>query len=377
VKRDYYEVLGINKNAGVDEIKSAYRKLALKYHPDKNPGDKSSEEKFKEINEAYEMISDAGKRVQYDRFGHAGVGTASPPPGGGGQGYGDAADFSDIGDIFGDMFGDVFKGGRGGGRGQRREKSSRGRDLQFDLELSLADAFTGAEVPLQIPRQEPCSACGGSGAKTGTSSKTCTQCKGAGQVRYSQGFFAFNQACPRCNGEGQIIESPCPSCRGAETTKTTHKVAVRVPAGVDQGTSLRITGAGDAGPKGGTPGDLYVVIHLKKDARFTREGDDLYAESPVSFTVAAFGGDISLDTLDGSVTLKVPPGTQPGTVFRVKDHGFPKLGRRIKGDLFVKVTVAVPKTLTDNQKTALRNFAQSMGESTPAGSDTIFKKVFK
>lgn len=376
MKRDYYEILGVSKTAGVDEIKSAYRKLALKYHPDKNPGDKASEEKFKEINEAYEMLSDATKRAQYDRFGHAGVGTAPPPPGGGPQGYGDAADFSDIGDIFGDMFGDVF-GGRGGRGGRRREKSNRGRDLQYDLELSLADAYKGVEVPLQIPRQEPCSACGGSGAKAGTSSKTCPQCKGAGQVRYSQGFFSFNQACSRCNGEGQIIENPCPTCRGAGTTKTTHKVTVRVPAGVDEGTSLRVTGAGDAGPKGGTPGDLYVVVHLKKDPRFTREGDDLYLETPISFSTASFGGDIHLTTIDGSATLKVPAGTQPGTVFRVKEHGFPKLGRRVKGDLFVKVTVAVPKNLTDKQKAALRDFARSMGESLPADSDTIFKKVFK
>jgi molecular chaperone DnaJ len=377
VKRDYYEVLGVNKTAGVDEIKSAYRKLALKYHPDKNPGDKASEEKFKEINEAYEMLSDASKRVQYDRFGHAGVGTAPPPQGGGPQGYGDAADFSDIGDIFGDMFGDVFGGARGGGRGKRREKSTHGRDLQYDLEISLTDAFTGVEVPLQIPRQEPCSACGGSGAKAGTSSKTCSQCKGAGQVRYSQGFFSFNQACPRCGGEGEVIESPCPSCRGSGTSKTTHKVTVRVPAGVDEGTSLRVSGAGDAGPKGGTPGDLYVVIHLKKDQRFTRDGDDLHTESPVSFSTAVFGGDISITTLEGSVTLKVPQGTQPGTVFRVKEHGFPKLGRRSKGDLFVKVTIEVPKNLTEKQKGALQNFAQSMGESVQAGSDNIFKKVFK
>lgn len=374
MKRDYYEVLGVGNTASIDEIKAAYRKLALKYHPDKNPGDKASEEKFKEINEAYEMISDAGKRAQYDRFGHAGVGTAPPPPGGAPQGYG-GAEYGDIGDIFGDVFGDVFGGGAS--RRRPRERSNRGRDLQFDLELSLTDAYTGTEVPLEIPRQEPCAACGGSGAKPGTSSKTCPQCKGAGQVRFSQGFFSFNQTCPRCRGEGQIIESPCPSCRGAGTSKTTHKVTVRVPPGVDEGTSLRVTAAGDAGPKGGTPGDLYVVVHLKKDPRFVRDGDDLHAESAISFSTAAFGGDIAVPTLEGSVTLKVPAGTQPGTVFRVKEHGFPKLGRRAKGDLFIKVGVAVPKNLNDKQKRALKDFAAAMGEPAAADAENIFKKVFK
>jgi len=377
MKRDYYEILGVGKNASQDEIKTAYRKLALKYHPDKNPGDKSAEERFKEINEAYEMVSDVQKRQQYDSFGHAGVGTAPPPQGGAGGVYGDAGDYSNVGDIFGDIFGDVFGGAGGGARrsGGGASRNRKGADLQYDLELSFNDAAKGIEIPLEIPRQELCAVCHGSGAKAGSSSKTCTQCKGSGQVRYAQGFFSFAQTCPKCKGEGQVIETPCQSCRGQGRVKGTNKVTVRIPPGVDEGTSLRVTGAGDMGSKGGTPGDLYVVIRLKKDARFTRVDDDLHTEVDISFIKAALGGESEVETLEGKVKVKIPPGTQVGTTFRIREAGFPHLGRRGKGDLLVKTNLVVPKNLTEKQKATLRLYAQATGESVvePSG---VFKKVF-
>ena len=372
--------MGVGKSASVDEIKTAYRKLALRYHPDKNPGDKSAEEKFKEINEAYEMVSDPRKRQQYDAYGHAGVGTAGPPPPGGGAGGfpGDGGDFSNAGDVFGDIFGDIFGGGGAGGGGSRRGSSSRSRrgaDLQYDIEISLSDAAKGAELPIEVPHQEGCASCQGTGAKPGTGSKTCPQCKGSGQVRYSQGFFSFAQTCPTCKGEGQIIDVPCPVCRGAGRKKNVHKVTIRIPPGVDEGTSLRVTGSGDAGAKGGPSGDLYVVIHLKRDPRFTRSGDDLHTEIDISFVKAALGGESEVETLDGKVKVKIPPGTQVGTTFRIRESGFPKLGRRGKGDLLVKANIIVPKNLTEKQKVALKQYAQAGGEDV-SDAPGMFKKVF-
>jgi len=375
VKRDYYEILGVAKNSTADQIKSAYRQLALKYHPDKNQGNKAAEEQFKEINEAYEMLSDGQKRAQYDRFGHAGVGTAPPPPGAGG-GYAtggnvDFGDFSSVGDIFGDMFGDVFSG-RGGRRGGGARK---GADLRYDLELTLHQAFSGAEIPLEIPRMESCPVCSGSGAKPGTSPKTCPQCKGTGQVRYSQGFFSFAQTCPRCRGTGETIDTPCPRCHGQGAVKGTHRITVRIPAGINEGTSLRVAGAGDASEKGSAPGDLYVVVHLKKDPVFSREDDDLITELPLAFSHAVLGGEFAVSTIGGKVTLKIPAGTQPHTTFRVRNEGFPHIDRRGRGDLLVRTTIVIPKNLNDKQKAALHQFAQSVGEDVP-GSDGIFKKVF-
>lgn len=370
MKRDYYEILGVGKNAAADEIKAAYRQLALKYHPDKNPGNKASEEKFKEINEAYEMLSDSQKKAQYDRFGHAGVGTAPPPPGGQQGGNVDFGDFSSVGDMVGDMFGDIFGGG--GRRGQSRAR--RGDDLRYDISLTFFEAYHGAEMPIEVPRNEPCPECGGSGAKPGTSPKTCPQCKGAGQVRYSQGFFSFAQACPRCKGSGQVIETPCPRCRGDGAVRGVHKLTVRIPPGVDEGTSLRVAGAGDMAGRGSVPGDLYVVVHLKSDPVFSRDNDDLVTELKLSFAQAALGGEYEAPTLRDKIKLKIPAGTQPDTTFRVKSEGFPHLGRRGNGDLLIKISIVVPKNLTEKQKAALHQYAQSMGEDTGPGG--IFKKVF-
>ncbi|MCX5782506.1 MAG: molecular chaperone DnaJ [Elusimicrobia bacterium] len=359
MKQDYYDILGLSKGARIEDIKGAYRKLALKYHPDKNPGNKSAEEKFKEINEAYEVLSDSQKRSMYDAYGHAGVGTAPPPQGGPGgfEGFG-GFEGTSAEDIFGDIFGNIF----GGTSRTRATRSNKGSDLEYELELSMLDAMKGKEVPLEIPRQEICSTCNGTGAKPGTSSKKCPECKGSGQVRYSQGFFSFSQTCQRCRGEGQVIESPCSTCRGTGRIKGRHKVTVRIPPGVDNGTSLRVTGAGDVAGRGGTPGDLYVVIRLRSDPRFKRQGNDLYTGLTITYSQAVLGGEFEAPTLEGSVKLKIPQGTQPETTLRIKEHGFPVLGRRVRGDLYVKVNVEVPRTLNEKQKTALRQYAQSMGE---------------
>ncbi|MFH1369312.1 MAG: molecular chaperone DnaJ [Elusimicrobiota bacterium] len=376
MKRDYYEILGVVKTASEDEVKAAYRRLALKYHPDKNPGDKAAEDKFKEINEAYEILS-SDKRAQYDRFGHAGVGTAPPTPGGGGVGgFSDFSDFGSVSDMFGDMFGDIFHGaGTGGRKGQRQR---RGEDLQYSLELPLADAARGAEATIEVPHFELCSQCGGSGARTGSSPKQCPQCKGTGQVRYSQGFFSFSQTCPKCLGEGQIIDNPCAQCKGTGRQKINKKITVRVPPGVDEGTSLRVTGAGDMPPHGGQPGDLYVLLHLKKDPRFKRQGDDLTTELKLSFPQVVLGGDFDVPTIDGKVKLKIQPGTQPGTILRVQEEGMPRLGRKGKGDLLVKINIIVPKNLNERQKLALRQFMQASGSSESGGANQsgVFKKVF-
>jgi molecular chaperone DnaJ len=374
-KRDYYEILGVSKNAGIDELKTAYRKLALKYHPDKNPNNKDAESQLKEINEAYEALADPKKRQMYDQFGHAGVG-AAPPPQGGGGGYGDFGGFQggDIGDIFGDFIGDIFNGG-GQRRGGGSTRARRGADLRFDLELSLQDAAKGIEMPIEVPRSEVCPQCDGSGAKPGTSAKTCPQCKGQGQIRHNQGFFSFAQTCPQCHGEGKVVTSPCPSCRGTGNKKGTNKITVRIPPGVDTGTSLRVTGAGNVPGKGGVPGDLYVVISLKDDPIFTREHENLFTNLKISFPEAVFGGEFDVPTLSGKIKFKIPAGTQSSTVFRIRGEGFPVLSRHNKGDLFVKTIVDVPKTLSDQQKQALREYARSIGIKESA-SPNIFKKVF-
>ena len=374
MKRDYYEVLGISKSNSSDEIKSAYRKLALKYHPDKNPGDKEAEEKFKEINEAYEVLSDDQKRHQYDTFGHDSVNN-----GGSGSFHGGytkySGDFSNVGDIFGDFFGDIF-----GGKNSSESSHKRGEDLRYDLEISYLDAMNGAEVSINITRKDVCSICHGTGSKDGSAPKQCPKCRGKGQVRYSQGFFSLNQECPQCKGRGSVIDKPCYECRGDGTIRNKKTVTVRIPAGVDEGTSLKISGSGNAGSNGYPAGDLYVVIHMKQVAGFKRSGDDLYTEVSISFPQATMGVEYDVPILREHVKVRVPPSTQPGTVLRVREQGFPKLGRKSRGDLYVKINISVPKSMNDVQKRALFEYAKSMGEvpkSAQFQNDNFFKKIFK
>jgi molecular chaperone DnaJ len=350
-KRDYYEILGLSRTAGEQEIKSAYRKLAVKYHPDKNPGNAEAEEKFKEAAEAYSVLSDTEQRARYDRFGHAGV-SSGAGAGWGAQGFGGIEDI--LGDLFG--FGDMFGGGRGGS--SRRTAAQRGADLRYDLEMSLEDAARGLTAQLRIPRLEACDVCAGSGAAKGTQPEVCPTCNGAGQVRYQQGFFSVARTCGNCRGQGRIIRNPCEECRGAGRVEREKTLEVKIPAGVETGSRLRIAGEGEGGTQGGPPGDLYVVISVKEHEQFERQGSNLYSSIPVSFAQAALGSEVTVETLEGQQQLKVPAGTQTGTVFRLKGHGMPVLGGRGKGDLFVAVTVVTPKTLTRDQRRLLEQLAE-------------------
>lgn len=345
-KKDYYEVLSVSRTATEVEIKRAYRSLALQYHPDKNPNDPAAEEKFKEAAEAYSVLSDAQKRASYDRFGHQGVGA-----GAGAAGF---SNFDDIFEMFG--FGDMFGGG--GGRSTRRTTVQRGSDLRYDLEISLEEAATGKDESLRIPRLETCGECSGSGAEKGTSAETCATCSGSGQTRYSQGFFSVMRTCSTCRGQGKIIKTPCTNCRGAGRIEKEKTIEIKIPAGVETGSRLRVSGEGEAGVGGGPSGDLYVVLHVKEHARFERQAENLYSAEPITFAQAALGAEITVGTLDGEETLKVPPGTQTGTVFRVKGQGMPNLGGRGKGDLFVAVTVITPKSLTKEQRKVLEQLAE-------------------
>jgi len=350
-KKDYYEILEVARTANETEIKAAYRKLAVKHHPDKNPGDHTAEEKFKEAAEAYSVLSDAQKRAAYDRFGHSGV-NAGAGFGAGGAGY---SNIEDIFDLFG--FGDMF-GGRGGAGGQRRSAAQRGSDLRYDLEISLEEAATGKEEKLRIPRLEKCGECDGKGAEKGSEPETCVTCSGSGQTRYQQGFFHVMRPCPNCGGKGQIIKNPCKKCRGAGRVEKEKTLEVKIPAGVETGSRLRINGEGEAGASGGGAGDLYVVIHVAEHEAFERQGANLYSAVPVTFAQAALGAEIKVKTLDGEENLKIPAGTQTGTVFRVKSYGMPSLSGRGKGDLFVAATVITPKTLTKEQRKLLEQLSE-------------------
>ena len=351
-KRDYYEVLGITRTASEQEIKSAYRRLAVRYHPDKNPGDAEAEEKFKEAAEAYQVLSDAQQRSRYDRFGHAGVSSGAGATWGGAPGFGGIEDI--LGDLFG--FGDVFGGGGGGSA--RRASAQRGADLRYDLEISLEEAAVGMTAQLRIPRLEVCDKCKGSGAAEGTQPETCSTCSGAGQVRYQQGFFSVARTCSACRGTGRIIKTPCDNCKGAGRVEREKMMEVKIPAGVETGSRLRIAGEGEAGMQGGATGDLYVVIHVKEHEQFERQGSNLYSSMPITFAQAALGAEISVPTLDGQQTLKIPAGTQTGSVFRLKNHGVQVLGGRGRGDLFVSVTVVTPTTLTREQRRLLEQLAE-------------------
>jgi molecular chaperone DnaJ len=345
---DYYEVLGVPRTASEPEIKSAYRKLALKYHPDRNPGNKEAEEKFKEAAEAYSVLCDADKRQRYDRFGHAGV------AGAGASGF-DPTIFSDFGDILGDFFGfgDIF--GRRG-RGPRR-----GSDLRYNLELTFDEAAFGTETQIQIPRSETCSTCSGSGAAAGTQPTTCPQCRGAGQVTYQQGFFSVARPCGRCRGAGRIVATPCSTCSGQGVVPIERKLQLKIPPGVDTGSQLRITGEGEPGAAGGPPGDLYVVLRVQEHAVFKREESHLFCEIPVSFAQAALGAQIEVPTPDGEpARLSIPSGTQTGTSFKIKGRGVPHLGHRGRGDLHVTVRVLVPTRLSAEQKKLIEQLGKML-----------------
>jgi molecular chaperone DnaJ len=350
-KRDYYEVLGVNKDASEEEIKKAYRKLAMKYHPDRNPDNPKAEEQFKEAKEAYEMLSDDQKRGAYDSYGHAGV---DQNMGAGAGGFGGAG----FGDAFGDIFGDIFGGGRAGGQ---RNNVYRGADLRYNMEISLEDAAKGTETKIRIPVQSACETCHGTGAKAGKSASTCSTCGGHGQVRMQQGFFSVQQTCPKCHGTGKVIrdEDKCGTCHGAGRVKQNKTLSVKIPAGVDEGDRIRLSGEGEAGVNGGPTGDLYVVIHLKPHDIFQRDGGNLHCEMPISFTTAALGGEIEVPTLGGSAKMKIPAETQTGGVFRLKGKGIKPLRQSDHGDLMVHVVVETPVRLTEHQKKLLKEFEAS------------------
>ncbi|MCK9282725.1 MAG: molecular chaperone DnaJ [Rhodocyclaceae bacterium] len=345
-KRDFYEILGVNRDASDDEIKKAYRKLAMKFHPDRNPDNPKAEEQFKEAKQAYEILSDSQKRAAYDQYGHAGVDPQAGMGGGGAGGFADA---------FSDIFGDIFGGGGGRGGGGR-SNVYRGADLRYNLEVSLEDAARGSESRIRIPTMEECESCSGSGAKKGTEAKTCPTCNGHGQVRMQQGFFSIQQACPKCHGTGRYVPNPCPSCHGAGRVKQHKTLSVKIPAGIDEGDRIRLSGEGEPGVNGGPPGDLYVQIHLKPHTVFQRDHDDLHCEMPISFATAALGGEIEIPTLDGAARLKIPAETQSGKVFRLRGKGIKGVRSISRGDLLCHVAVETPVSLTEQQKELLRQF---------------------
>jgi len=351
-KRDYYEVLGVSKTASEAELKTSYRKLAMKHHPDRNPGDHGAEEKFKEAAEAYAVLADPEKRSMYDRFGHAGVSSAA----GAGPGFDPSvfSEFGDFADVLGSMFGfgDIFGGGR------RRGGPQRGADLRYDLEITFEEAARGAETSIQIPRQETCETCSGSGAAPGTTASTCPQCRGQGQVRFQQGFFTVARTCPQCRGMGKVISKPCKDCHGEGRIARERKITVKIPAGIATGQQLRLQNEGESGSAGGPSGHLYVVVHVQEHEFFRRDGVNLFCEVPVNFTTLALGGEIVVPTLDGPDRVKVSEGTATGTTLRVRGKGLPDVNGRGRGDLFATVQVLVPKKLTKEQKQLLEQLAK-------------------
>ncbi len=360
-KRDYYEILSVGRNADEQELKSAYRRLAVRYHPDKNPGDAEAEENFKEAAEAYAVLSDRDQRARYDRFGHAGVSSSA------GAGNWGAAGFGGIEDILGDLFGfgDVF--------GSRRGSVQRGSDLRYDLEMTLDEAAKGMNASLRIPRLEQCDNCKGSGAARGTQPDACATCGGVGQVRYQQGFFSVARTCATCRGTGRIIRNPCEVCSGSGRVEREKTLEVKIPAGVETGSRLRIAGEGEGGAAGAPAGDLYVVITVSEHERFERQGSNLYASVPITFAQAALGAEVVVDTLDSQEKIRISAGTQTGTIFRLKNQGVPVLGGRGRGDLFVAVTVITPTTLTREQRRVLEQLAQI--EDKDVGDEKLMDKV--
>ncbi len=358
-KADYYETLGVSKGASDDELKKAYRKMALKHHPDRNQGDKTAEEQFKQVSEAYDVLSDADKRAAYDRFGHAAFG----PGNRGGGGFHDPFDvfqqvFGGAGGGVGGIFNEFFGGGGGGGRDGAQE----GNDLRYDMQITFEEAAFGCEKEISIRRHESCETCAGSGASAGSSKSHCPQCGGRGQVTTQRGFFMVSQTCPRCRGVGHVIEKPCKACSGSGLAEKAARIKIRVPGGVENGMRLRSSGNGEHGPRGGTPGDLYVVLNVKEHEIFHRDGEDIYCDVPISFSMAALGGELDAPTLTGNAQIKVPPGTQSGTVFRLKGKGVKSLEGHGHGDQHVRVVVEVPTKLNGDQRKSLEDFAKSCGE---------------
>jgi len=350
-KKDFYDILGINRDASDDDIKKAYRKLAMKFHPDRNPDSKDAEDKFKEAKEAYEILSEPEKRRAYDTYGHAGV---NPNLGGGPGGFNSGEGFGGFSEAFGDIFGEIF----GGGRGRGGQQVYRGADLRYNMEITLEQAARGTETKIRIPSLDECDTCHGTGAKPGTKPKTCQTCNGQGQVRLQQGFFSIQQTCPTCHGNGKVIPEPCQACSGTGRIKNHKTLSVKIPAGVDDGDRIRLSGEGEAGMNGGPPGDLYVVVQLKAHGVFQRDGADLHCEMPVSFTVAALGGEIHIPTLDGEAKIKIPPETQSGQVFRLRGKGIKPVRQTSAGDLMCHVVVETPVRLTDRQKELLRELEE-------------------
>jgi molecular chaperone DnaJ len=373
-KRDYYEILGVNRGATEEEIKKAYRKEAKKYHPDLNPGDKEAERKFKEVNEAYEVLSDSQKRARYDQFGHAGVDPNFGAGGAGAGGFG-GFDFGDLGDIFEGFFG----GGFGTSRRANPNAPRRGNDIHTSYTIGFFEACKGVKKEIDITKMDTCSECHGSGARAGTHANTCPDCSGSGQVRITQrtplGSITTTRTCSRCGGKGKIIEQPCPKCSGSGRMRVAKKIVVDIPAGIDDGQTISLRGQGDNGINGGPPGDLNITISVRPDALFRREGYDIWCEIPITYTQAVFGDELTVPTIDGKVKYTIPEGTQPGTVFRLRGKGVQRLNGRGTGDQFVEVTVEVPKNLTKAQKDALKLFEESLTEKQYEKRKGFFDKI--
>jgi molecular chaperone DnaJ len=350
---DYYKILGVTRDATPEELKKAYRQMALKYHPDRNQGEKESEEKFKEINEAYSCLSDADKRAHYDRYG-----TTEGLGGGGAAGFGGFGAGTQFTDIFEDLFEDFF----GGFGGSKKQRPTKGADLRYNLTITLDEAAFGTEKNLKIPRWQNCDTCGGSGAQPGKPPTTCTTCKGTGHIRFQQGFFSVSRPCSKCHGTGTIIANPCFTCRGEGKVRIQKDILVKIPAGVDTDSRLRVSGEGDFGGSGGPPGDLYIVLTVEEHKHFRREGLDIYCDFPIPFTIAVLGGEVEVPTLDGSSKLKIPGGTPSGRLFHLKGKGIPRIGSHQRGDQVVSVSIEVPKKLTQRQKELLEEFARISGE---------------
>ena len=374
-KRDYYEVLGVSRSATAEELKKAYRKLAVQHHPDKNPGDHTAEEKFKELGEAYDVLMDADKRAAYDRMGHAAFAQGTAGPRGGAGGFHDPFDI--FREVFGAGGGGVFEqffggGGMGGAQGEVRQ---RGSDLRYDLQIRLEEAAFGCEKEIEIEKLDACQKCNGSGAEPGSKTTTCPTCRGRGQVIASRGFFQVAQTCPRCRGTGQAVSNPCKACSGEGRVEGRSRIKLKIPAGIDDGSRLRSSRNGEAGMRGGPPGDLYVVIHIKEHAVFEREEDNLYCEVPVRFTTAALGGEVNVPTLEGKAALKIPMGTQSGTVFKLRGKGVPTLNSTQRGDLMVRVLVEVPSKLNSEQRRKLEEFADLCGDENTPLHKSFFEKA--